>query len=186
MVDWKDERGYGFAVQDGKREKAFVHISAFPRHARRPVDGDLITYDLATDDKGRPRAVRIQFVNAGAGLSGLFKSITFSTIVVVAFSLFLVVAGFLGRLHFAVAGIYFLVSLLTFCLYALDKSAAQSNHRRISEKTLLLLGLACGWPGALLAHDKLHHKSKKISFLVIMWATVLVNCIALGWLYSMN
>ena len=44
-----------------------------------------------------------------------------------------------------------------------------------------MLGLAGGWPGALIAQQTLRHKSKKTSFIVALWVTVLVNGIALAW-----
>jgi uncharacterized membrane protein YsdA (DUF1294 family) len=49
---------------------------------------------------------------------------------------------------------------------------------------LHLLGLAGGWPGALIAQQMLRHKSKKASFLAVFWVTVLINCGALLWLHT--
>jgi uncharacterized membrane protein YsdA (DUF1294 family) len=37
------------------------------------------------------------------------------------------------------------------------------------------LGLACGWPGALLAQQLLRHKTAKGSFVATFWGTVVVN-----------
>lgn len=62
-----------------------------------------------------------------------------------------------------------------FIAYALDKFAARTGRWRISENTLLLLGLACGWPGAILAQQWLRHKSSKASFRRQFWVTVAVN-----------
>jgi uncharacterized membrane protein YsdA (DUF1294 family) len=70
---------------------------------------------------------------------------------------------------------YLVASLLCFAAYALDKSAARSRERRTPERTLLLLGLAGGWPGAVLAQQWLRHKSAKTSFRLTFWATVLAN-----------
>ncbi|WP_307720873.1 DUF1294 domain-containing protein [Pseudoduganella lutea] len=39
-------------------------------------------------------------------------------------------------------------SLATFLAYFLDKRAARAGRRRTPERTLLLFGLAGGWPGA--------------------------------------
>jgi uncharacterized membrane protein YsdA (DUF1294 family) len=47
-----------------------------------------------------------------------------------------------------------------------------------------LLSLAGGWPGALVAQQKLHHKSKKQSFRLVFWLTVLLNCGAFVWLFT--
>lgn len=79
---------------------------------------------------------------------------------------------------------YAVVSLVTFIAYAIDKSAARRGHWRISEKTLHLLALLGGWPGALVAQQTIRHKSKKASFRIVFWVTVLVNCGALAWLHT--
>jgi uncharacterized membrane protein YsdA (DUF1294 family) len=71
-------------------------------------------------------------------------------------------------------------------MYAIDKSAARAGRRRTPEKTLLLMGLACGWPGAALAQEWLRHKSSKRSFLARFWGTVLINAGAFAWLASRN
>ena len=67
------------------------------------------------------------------------------------------------------------VSTVAFVAYAIDKSAAIQGRRRTPESTLHLLGLACGWPGALLAQQVLRHKTSKPTFVAVFWATVLAN-----------
>jgi uncharacterized membrane protein YsdA (DUF1294 family) len=49
---------------------------------------------------------------------------------------------------------------------------------------LHLFALVGGWPGALAAQRLLRHKARKLSFQVLFWATVLLDCGALGWLFS--
>ena len=71
---------------------------------------------------------------------------------------------------------------LSFIAYALDKSAANQNLQRTQEKTLHLFDLLCGWPGGLLAQQIFRHKTRKISFQIVFWITVVVNCAALFWL----
>jgi uncharacterized membrane protein YsdA (DUF1294 family) len=77
-----------------------------------------------------------------------------------------------------VGAAYLCASLACFIMYAIDKAAARSGQRRTPERTLLLLGLACGWPGAVLAQQWLRHKSAKPAFLTKFWALVLMNLIA--------
>jgi uncharacterized membrane protein YsdA (DUF1294 family) len=86
---------------------------------------------------------------------------------------------------------YAVISLLTFIIYAIDKSAAKAQRRRTSEATLHLLALAGGWPGALLAQQWLRHKSAKRAFRMVFWFTVVLNVVGLvllcspwGWLYG--
>jgi uncharacterized membrane protein YsdA (DUF1294 family) len=71
--------------------------------------------------------------------------------------------------------IYVAGSVVCFAMYAVDKAAAKAGRWRTSENTLLLLGLACGWPGAIVAQKLLRHKSHKHSFKSRFWVTVLVN-----------
>jgi len=79
---------------------------------------------------------------------------------------------------------YVLASLACFAAYAVDKSAARSRQRRVPERTLLMLGLCCGWPGALVAQQALRHKTAKASFQVTFWMTVAVNIGVLGWVVA--
>jgi uncharacterized membrane protein YsdA (DUF1294 family) len=80
--------------------------------------------------------------------------------------------------------IYLLASLLCFGMYALDKAAAKAGRWRTSETTLLLMGLACGWPGAVVAQKLLNHKSSKPSFQGRFWVTVLINVAAFVYLVA--
>jgi uncharacterized membrane protein YsdA (DUF1294 family) len=70
---------------------------------------------------------------------------------------------------------------MTFCLYGLDKSAARRDQRRIKESTLHLLSLFGGWPGAMLGQKVFRHKTKKLSFRVTFWITLMINLILLGY-----
>lgn len=80
--------------------------------------------------------------------------------------------------------IYVVASLLTFIMYAVDKSAAQRGAWRTKESTLHLLAIVGGWPGALAAQQRLRHKSQKQPFRSIFWITVLLNCSAFVWLFT--
>lgn len=74
--------------------------------------------------------------------------------------------------------LYAAFSVLCFLVYAVDKAAALYGRRRISEKTLHLLALAGGWPGAILAQQWLRHKSSKRSFRRLFWCTAGLNVAA--------
>lgn len=101
------------------------------------------------------------------------------------FMVFLAVAAWLAYLPPVVPAAYGIFSISTFTVYAIDKSAARHGRWRTPEKTLHLLALIGGWPGALIAQRTLRHKSKKPSFQVVFLLTVLANCAMLGWyLYS--
>jgi len=78
---------------------------------------------------------------------------------------------------------YGLMSLATYAVYALDKSAARRRRRRVPERTLHLLAVLGGWPGALLAQHRLRHKSGKRAFLLVFRLTVLLNGVLLMMLW---
>jgi uncharacterized membrane protein YsdA (DUF1294 family) len=80
-----------------------------------------------------------------------------------------------------VGAAYLAMSLVCFCSYALDKSAARKGERRTPESTLLMLGLAGGWPGALLAQQWLRHKTVKQPFRQMFWCTVAANIVVFLW-----
>ncbi len=101
-----------------------------------------------------------------------------------AFLVFVTASTIAGKLPFAVLGLYFVASIVTFVAYALDKSAAKSGQGRTQESTLHLFALVGGWPGALAGQRLLRHKSKKRSFQIVFWITVILNCVALGWSFS--
>jgi uncharacterized membrane protein YsdA (DUF1294 family) len=61
------------------------------------------------------------------------------------------------------------INAATFAAYGLDKSQARERGRRISESTLLLLGLAGGSPAAFAAQRIFHHKTHKVSFQIQFW-----------------
>lgn len=92
------------------------------------------------------------------------------------------VAAATGMVPAALAGFYAVLSGATFCVYAIDKTAARRGARRTPESTLHLASLLGGWPGALLAQQWLRHKSAKGEFLVVFWVTVAVNLAVAGWL----
>jgi len=78
----------------------------------------------------------------------------------------------------------FVLNLLTFWMYWVDKRAAQTGQWRTPESTLQLLALAGGWPGAWLAQQVLRHKSSKLSFRVAYWLMALSHCLLLGaWIF---
>ena len=182
ITNWKDDQGFGFVTPNGGGQKAFVHIRAFFKGAHRPIEGDIITYELATDESGRFSAKNIRFAGSAAISSDSNKTSSLGANFAILFGLLFTLSALLGRLPLEVVALYLTSSIVTFLAYAVDKSAAQNDRWRTKESTLHLFSLIGGWPGALFAQKTLRHKSKKQEFQSIFWVTVIANCFTLGWL----
>lgn len=94
------------------------------------------------------------------------------------FALYMAYCILAKRVPVYVFGIYLFASLFTFVAYWRDKRAAQADNRRTPENKLHLLGLLCGWPGALIAQQMFRHKTAKLSFQWVFMATCLLNVTA--------
>lgn len=68
-------------------------------------------------------------------------------------------------------------SVIAFLLYLFDKFAAIKKWRRIPERTLHLVALLGGWPGAGLAQYWVRHKNRKAGFKLVYFATAFINLI---------
>jgi uncharacterized membrane protein YsdA (DUF1294 family) len=80
--------------------------------------------------------------------------------------------------------LYPVMSLLTFALYAGDKSRAKRGDWRTSERTMHLFELAGGWLGGFVAQRRLRHKNVKTSYQVVFWAIVTLHiAFWLDWLF---
>lgn len=79
---------------------------------------------------------------------------------------------------------YLAMSLVTFLVYARDKSAAIQGQWRVSEGTLHFFSFLGGWPGGIVAQQVLRHKTKKTSFRIQFWVTVFLNTAGLAYLHT--
>lgn len=211
ISNWKDTEGFGFITPNGGGPAVFVHIKAFAGTAdgggRRPAAGDIVTYRLSSNAQGKPRAEQVAFVRQAAGAQGAShgpngrhdgirgnrgngsngaSAATPARALGVASAYFaiLLVLVALGRLPLWLAGASLALSALTLAVYAADKAAARQRRWRTAERSLHLLALAGGWPGALLAQALLRHKSAKAPFQSVFWLTVLLHCAGMLWLQS--
>jgi uncharacterized membrane protein YsdA (DUF1294 family) len=89
-----------------------------------------------------------------------------------------------GRQPSWVAAIYVATSLGCFAAYAADKAVAVAGLWRVSEGTLLVLGLAGGWLGAIVAQQALRHKSNKASSRARFWCSVVANVVTFVVMHS--
>lgn len=183
LKSWNDERGFGFIEPVRSGKDIFVHIKAFPPGSGRPSIGQTLTFEVEPGPNGKSRAHSVEYLV----LSGTTKQhrpyspAPWSlprALAIPAFVAFWFYVASRWQVKSVVFEVYIGLSLVTFLAYALDKSAAINGRWRTPEKTLHLLGLAGGWPGALLAQQLLRHKCSKTSFVAVFWITVVANVTA--------
>jgi uncharacterized membrane protein YsdA (DUF1294 family)/cold shock CspA family protein len=187
ITTWKPGQGFGFVTPAGGGEPVFLHITAFSDRPRAPVENEMVTYELTYDRRRRPRATNVRRSAVARAKLQSSSDVVSSPIALgftLLFVLFVVAATLAGRLSAVILGAYGVASILAFLAYKFDKSAAQRGHWRTKESSLLLLGLAGGWPGAFIAQRVLRHKSRKRSFQMAFWGTVALNTGLLALLVS--
>ena len=198
LVEWNDQRGFGFIQADEGGEHIFVHISAFqPRPAAqsRPYEGQRLKFAIGLDH-GKKRAQQVLWRNVERAASPVDKTPSGphskpflraggeQYFFVLAFVLLFIAVALLWGVPRWVASLYVVMSLITFFAYWKDKAAAQAGRWRTPESRLHSLALIGGWPGAVLAQQWLRHKSSKAPFRAVFWFTVVVNVSVFVWLHS--
>jgi uncharacterized membrane protein YsdA (DUF1294 family)/cold shock CspA family protein len=181
IASWNDARGYGFIAPLAGGKQIFIHISALSNRQRQPQSGDVVTYSVSSDKRGRPCASNASLAGDKLKEKAPRKASKTGILFAGLFLVLVCVLALVGMVSNTVPIAYISLSVVTYLAYALDKSAAKRGAWRTSEGTLHLLGLFGGWPGAVIAQQTLRHKSKKTSFRVTFWITAICNCGALFW-----
>lgn len=183
LKSWTDDRGFGFIEADQGGQEVFVHIKAFPARAGRPQLNQRVSFEIELNREGKKRARNVELVRAAQPRATRRRDNpaqwgTASLFAIPAFIVVYLAVAIVWRVPGWCAGLYLGASVICFAAYAADKSAAKAGRWRVAESTLLLLGLAGGWPGAIVGQQMLRHKSNKASFRSAFWGTVVLNVMA--------
>ena len=199
LTRWKDDRGFGFIQPVDGSQEVFLHISELKDSTRRPQENDTIYYHAAIDSDGKIRAYDAFILGARSKPNSSSASLKSKVTSNIAFASkfpgyevsLLSILPLIGAIHFAWTTrnilpllLYPAMSLVTYALYAVDKSRAKRGDWRTPEQTLHLCELAGGWLGGFVAQRMLRHKNQKKSYQVGFWAIVAAHYIVwLFWLF---
>ncbi|WP_224760464.1 cold shock and DUF1294 domain-containing protein [Salinibacterium sp. ZJ450] len=160
--------GAGSGAGSGAGHTASAPAAAGPRAAT----------GRAHSTSGRPSRPGHPSASTPAGRRGRGPVNVIALSAIAAFAVLYFVTDVLWSVPWWFAAVYLIASVLSVVVYAADKSAATAGNWRISESTLLSIGLLGGWPGAIIAQQLLRHKTKKASFRLAFWGTVMLNVVA--------
>ncbi len=70
---------------------------------------------------------------------------------------------------------YVVMGTFGYLLVKSDKRAARKNEYRVPERSLVTIGLLCGWPGVFIAMSHFHHKVRKTDFKLTLKVAAILN-----------
>lgn len=189
LSTWNDERGFGLIQPLQGGEPIFVHITSFARLKGRPALQQRLVFEVLVNAQGKKRAIHVQLPTPRPSARPVTRQRTkpaepglASRWAIALFVLLALGVAAVWQVSWWMPAVYGAMSVVCFTAYAVDKSRAETGRWRTPERTLLALGLACGWPGAVVAQRVLRHKSAKVSFQHAFWGTVCLNVAGfIGW-----
>lgn len=184
LVDWDDNRGFGFIQRPTGSERIFVHVKAIRQSYTRPRLGDRLSYTVGPGRNGKLAALDVDISGANprsreAAQRGApempFARNSNRVWAALALIVLLMVAIITNRLPLWGALPYILLGVVSFVAYHDDKVAAKTGLWRTSEYRLHSLDLLFGIIGGLLAQHVYRHKTSKPAFRAITWAITAVH-----------
>lgn len=170
LVEWKDDKGYGFARLPGGTARIFVHVRSLEKSAPRPKKGDVLELELVEGRKG-PAARNVRVLSEVEIAHILPYHVVTATMLFILVQLVVI----LGRAPFGLVVYYTLFGAISIWLYGRDKQAAIAGQWRVSETQLLAVDLIGGIIGGLLAQHRYWHKTSKQTFQTRVFAIVALH-----------
>ena len=194
LVDWLDNRGFGFIQRPGGGGKIYVHMKSIGKSTDRPKPGDLLEYSIGAGKDGRPVAIDVR--NLGAApkpkpppalepishapytVLGIATRVFGAAVILALLSANIL----MGRLPFWVAILYLIASIGSFLLYWSDKRASVEGGWRKPELRLHLFDLTFGIVGGLFAQHVFRHKTYKPNFVTETALITVLHVLVLGFI----
>lgn len=180
LVEWMDEKGYGFARLPGGTERIFVHAKSIAEDMPRPKKGDELDLEIISGRKGMPAAKDVRILDAAE----IAKNLPFHLVTAAMLLILVQLVVILGKAPFGLSVYYAFMGGISLYLYSRDKQAALFGWWRISEAKLLAVDLLGGIIGGLLAQHRYRHKKSKQSYQLRIFAIVVVHAAFLSALGS--
>ncbi len=121
LTSWNEEKGFGFITPTDSGKRIFVHITSFINRGRFQEVDQSVTYTVFLDNQGRSCAIEV----ALPGDKRKRKNGTCSYVIALLFLASVTGSVVADKIPPLILGLYFVLSLLTFLVYAKDKSAAK-------------------------------------------------------------
>ena len=194
LVDWRDDRGFGFIRRPGNAGKIYVHMKSIGKSVDRPKHGDKLEYTVGTDKTGRPVALDVTFLrdtpppppqpkpllaahsHAPHTVMGVATRVVGAAVILALLSANVITE----RLPVWIAALYLIAGVGSFLLYRQDKLAAVGQGWRKPEIRLQLLDLTFGIIGGLFAQHVFRHKTYKPEFVSITALIAALHILLLG------
>lgn len=177
LKSWNEDRGIGVIAPVQGGDDIHVHIKAFRDSKVEPQVGQRLSFEVGVNWEGkvRVRQVRVLGATGSGGLRWPGARGWLGFVVLPLFGALVAVAHWRWHVPLWIGAVYFAFSLLCYGIHGLDRRAAVRSRWRLSEPVLLLLGLAGGWPGAMLAHQLLPLDGIRPAYRALFWSTVVAN-----------
>jgi uncharacterized membrane protein YsdA (DUF1294 family)/cold shock CspA family protein len=193
LVEWNDDRGFGFIRADADGQRHFVHVRQIRRIVNRPRAGDRLSFAIGRGIDGRPAAIDAEILggnplnpaardrNAAPRAPRLPDGATVRLAVVAVIAVAVGAAALAGGPSLGWLPLLYLVAgLVSIAVYWIDKTAAEADRWRIPERTLHLVDLCFGIGGGLLAQAMLRHKTSKPDFARVTYAIATIHLCGLA------
>ncbi len=171
IIQFNEDKGYGFIRSNMQEENIFVHISQV-KNAKKLSKGQEVEFEIEKTKKG------LCAIKVIAGAKQYSPYLIFG---IISFAFIILVFSYLSQTMHLLLAYLIAINLTTFLLYGYDKFISSRKKLRVPELNLQTLALLGGSPAALLAQKFFRHKTIKSSFQIIYWIIVTGQAGLLVW-----